>query len=107
MIYIPLPCQFCWFRFCGCLPVIFQLLRSFSNDSTQGDDFPATEWVPRDASLTWNVVSLQSTSRPGCIIGLKPIDCKIEVGHLVFASMRFNYVDIGQVNSGVDLCHDS
>lgn len=107
VIYIPLPCQFCWCRFCGCLPVIFQLLRSFSNDSTQGDDFPATEWVPRDASLTWNVVSLQSTSRPGCIIGLKPIDCKIEVGHLVFASMRFNYVDIGQVNSGVDLCHDS
>lgn len=86
--------------------LIFQLLRSFSNDSAQGDDFPATEWVPRDASLTWNVVSLQSTSRPGCIIGLKPIDCMIEVGHPVFAcTRRFNY--IGQVKSGVDLCRDS
>lgn len=46
-----------------------------------GEEFGSSRLSPGGTAVTdlWNVVSLQSTSRPGCIIDLKPIADAVQV----------------------------
>lgn len=58
------------------------------------------------ASSAWSQLTVWSRLGTLCLLTWD-FDCVIEVRHPVFACLRFDYVDIIQDNSGVDLCGDS